>query len=179
MTSPYLVPVAALLRNVPSTLELSFHAPFDEDRQFSPKPEGESDVDPDAVVAVAGRVESFRGGLMVRAVIRAPWHGQCRRCSAEIDGILEIPVEERFVPDAQADDEAYGFSDTTIDLSAMVHDAVFLELPLVPLCRAECQGLCPHCGVDRNEAPCTCQPAVDPRWAMLSELQFDDDSSSE
>ena len=51
-------------------------------------------------------------------------------------------------------------------------DAVLLELPLAPLCRPDCAGLCPTCGADLNEGPCACPPAEgDPRWAALDALR--------
>jgi uncharacterized protein len=59
-----------------------------------------------------------------------------------------------------------------------VHDAIFLELPLAPLCRPDCQGLCPECGADKNEAPCECPGPVDPRWATLDALRFDEPDGS-
>jgi uncharacterized protein len=46
-----------------------------------------------------------------------------------------------------------------------------LALPMKPLCRADCQGLCPACGANRNVAPCTCAPKPpDPRLAVLRDL---------
>jgi uncharacterized protein len=49
-----------------------------------------------------------------------------------------------------------------------------LDLPLAPLCREQCQGLCPHCGTDLNDETCDCQGPADPRWATLDELRFID-----
>jgi uncharacterized protein len=42
-----------------------------------------------------------------------------------------------------------------IDLEPVVRDEVGLALPLVPLCREDCLGLCPTCGTDLNTAPCS------------------------
>jgi uncharacterized protein len=49
-------------------------------------------------------------------------------------------------------------------------------LPLAPLCKEDCQGLCLYCGADRNETPCTCQVPTDARWATLDGLKFAGDS---
>jgi uncharacterized protein len=47
-----------------------------------------------------------------------------------------------------------------------------LNVPMKPLCRPDCKGLCPVCGIDRNLATCTCQEASgDPRWAALASLK--------
>jgi uncharacterized protein len=52
-----------------------------------------------------------------------------------------------------------------------VRDAIVLELPMAPLCRDDCRGLCPQCGADRNEADCGCVAPADPRWANLDVLR--------
>ena len=59
-----------------------------------------------------------------------------------------------------------------IDLEAPVREVLMLELPLAPLCAPDCLGICPTCGVDRNERSCECPPpAADPRWAALDALR--------
>ena len=47
-----------------------------------------------------------------------------------------------------------------------------LNVPMKPLCRPDCQGLCPICGADRNAGACSCsEQATDPRWAALAALK--------
>jgi uncharacterized protein len=54
----------------------------------------------------------------------------------------------------------------------MVRENILLEAPLAPLCRPDCAGLCPTCGIDLNSATCDCVTAVvDPRWEALSQLK--------
>jgi uncharacterized protein len=178
MASPYLVPVAALLRDVPSSLPVDFEAPFDEPHEFAPRGPVETDVFPEALVRVKLRLESFSGGLRARGRVEAPWHGICRRCSAPVLGVTNVAVNERFVDDPDVTDElTYPINQSFVDLAPLVHDAILLDLPLAPLCRADCQGLCPYCGIDRNEASCDCQAPRDPRWATLDGLQFADPES--
>lgn len=126
-------------------------------------------------------LQSFDGGVMAWGTVQAPWRGVCRRCATPVAGELRIPVRERFTepggrygdppggPDG--DDEAYPIVDDRLDLRPMVRDAVVLELPLAPLCREDCRGLCPHCGADRNEEPCGCMAPRDARWASLDVLR--------
>jgi len=60
-----------------------------------------------------------------------------------------------------------------IDLQPFIYDQVVLAIPMQPLCRPECAGLCPVCGSNRNEVSCTCEVAeIDPRFALLKQLQF-------
>mgnify|MGYP003336164825 FL=1 len=130
-----------------------------------------------AVVHVDVRLASFSGGISVRGRVTCPWVGRCRRCSRDVAGTVDVTVDERFVEATRADDEAYRYEGDTIDLAPLVHDAVFLELPLTPLCRETCRGLCVQCGIDLNDDTCECPAPVDPRWAKLTELRFDEDSS--
>jgi len=66
-------------------------------------------------------------------------------------------------------DEVGHVVDATIDLEQPLIDAVGLELPLSPVCRDDCPGLCPDCGVALAEAePGHHHEQVDPRWAKLS-----------
>ncbi len=47
-----------------------------------------------------------------------------------------------------------------------------LNIPMKPLCRPDCKGLCPTCGADRNETACSCEePTADSRWAALAALK--------
>ncbi len=177
MASPYLVSITQLVRDSPSTLEVALEAPFDEPREFGARGPAETDVEPDTLVRVALRLESFSGGLRARGTISAPWRGVCRRCSTVVVGVATADVDERFVLHrGPGDDLAYVYAPDEVDLAPLVHDAIFLELPLAPLCREDCQGLCPYCGIDRNESTCDCRAPVDPRWATLDGLRFVEES---
>lgn len=179
MNSPFVVSVAKLMRDIPSTATVNVAGPFDARHEFAPRGAAESDIDADAEVAVAVQLESFSGGLRVHGRLGAPWFGLCRRCSAPVTGRLDVTVDERYVDHAPpGDDEAYPIEHEMIDLTPLVHDALLLELPLAPLCREDCRGLCPYCGIDRNEATCACTGPVDPRWATLDGLRFSEDDES-
>jgi len=180
MDPSYLVPVAQLMRDVPSSNELVFSAPFDADHEFVPRGRAETDVEPDALVDVAVLLQSFSGGLRVKGRVAAPWFGVCRRCSESVHGRVDVAVDERFVDHREpGDDDAYLIENDVADLAPLVHDAILLELPLAPLCREDCRGLCPYCGIDRNEASCDCSAPVDPRWATLDGLRLAEETSAE
>ena len=180
MASPYLVPVFQLLHDVPSRRAVDFRAPFDAEHEFEPRPMSESDVPLDSEVDVALCLDSHFGGITARGSIRSPWRGLCRRCSVPILGELEVEVNERFVENPEPDDdEAYPISGDFLNLLQLVHDSVLLELPTAPLCRADCQGLCPICGIDLNDSRCDCLAERDARWATLDALRLEDESSSD
>ena len=62
-----------------------------------------------------------------------------------------------------------------LDLEAWARDALALALPAQVLCRPECLGLCPECGLNLNTAPPghAHEKAPDPRWAALREITFE------
>jgi uncharacterized protein len=168
----FVVPVGALLRHPGTSREVAFRAPFDPDGQLGSTWQGAAEVVPGADVEVRLTLTSYLGGVEASGVLLAPWRASCRRCAEDVTGVVEARVTERFSPGASPDDDdAYPLDDETVDLTALVRDAVVLELPLAPLCRDGCAGLCPTCGADRNVSACACQPALDPRWAMLDALR--------
>ena len=128
-------------------------------------------------VHVGTELESVPEGIVATGTVSAPWTAQCRRCLTGVAGDLAVAVREVF---EDQPDEAAGILpivDMHIDLEPPVRDAVLLHLPLAPLCRDDCQGLCATCGADLNEGDCGCEPEVgDPRWAALNELDFEDES---
>ena len=115
-------------------------------------------------------LDAVIGGVSVTGTVRAPWAGECRRCLAPASGTLEVPVRELYTEDGDGE-ETYPLVDDVVDLEPLAHDAVLLELPVAPLCRPDCLGLCPSCGANRNEETCTCEPPADPRWAALDVLR--------
>jgi uncharacterized protein len=134
-------------------------------------------VVPASAEAVAVAVlDSIDGGIEVAASVRAPWQGECRRCLRPLTGELRCDVRElyRSRPGDEApdpDEDTYPLEGDHLDLGPLVRDALLLELPLAPLCRDDCRGLCPTCVADLNSGPCACAAAaVDPRWAALDIL---------
>ncbi|MFO7959361.1 MAG: DUF177 domain-containing protein [Nitriliruptoraceae bacterium] len=118
-------------------------------------------------------------GILVRGSLAFRIQVSCARCLTPVEDDLEVTVTELFTDPArreegEEDDPGYELLDdrTAIDLSTLARDAVLIDLPVRVLCRPDCQGLCPTCGVDRNLEDCghgsTDEP--DPRWAALAEL---------
>jgi uncharacterized protein len=135
-------------------------------------------IDPGRSVVPAGAeaecdviLRPYSGGIAVEGTVRAPWEGVCRRCATSVGGELVIATSERFGVGASTEDELYPIVDDTIDLGPLVRDTIVLELPAAPLCRADCLGLCMHCGADLNEGACDCVAPPDPRWANLDVLR--------
>ena len=114
-------------------------------------------------VVVTGRLEA-----------RVPQH--CSRCLAPYAVQVAPEIDARFVPGAAREEHELGaddletdvYQDGRVDLSALLETETTLALPMKPLCKPDCRGLCPICGGDRNVAACSCQTrSDDPRWAAL------------
>lgn len=117
-------------------------------------------------------LEHVTDGIVVHGSASGTWSGACSRCLEQVTGSFEVPVRELFEKQP-VEGETYPIIDDEIDLELPLRDAVVLELPAVPLCRSDCAGLCPTCGVNRNEAGCDCtSESDDPRWAALDELRL-------
>ena len=104
----------------------------------------------------------------------APWASPCRRCLKDLTGVAEVVVEELYQIDL-TDDQAYPIEHGQLDLSPMVRELAMIELDAEQVCAADCAGLCPVCGIDRNVSSCRCDTTVtDHRWAALDGLVLDD-----
>jgi uncharacterized protein len=114
-------------------------------------------------------------GVVVRGHIDIPWSTACRRCLTAVSGVAVVDVDEVY-QDHVVDEEAFVIEGDQIDLAPAVREYVLIDLPDGPLCRDDCAGICPVCGIDRNEARCECDTTVrDDRWAALDALRLDDE----
>jgi uncharacterized protein len=101
--------------------------------------------------------------------------GECARCLEPVHQQVDVKVQELFgysADDGPDGADGYALQGDLLDLEPALHDALVLALPLAPLCREDCPGLCVECGAllaqagpDHGHAP-----AVDPRWASLQQL---------
>jgi DUF177 domain-containing protein len=132
----------------------------------------DTSVDQDGDIEVDAGLEAISEGVVADGRISAPWRAECRRCLRPVDGRVEVEFRELFEARPR-EGETYALGHEEVDLEPLIREAVLLALPLAPLCRAECEGICPTCGADLNEGPCGCPPAGrDPRWAALDDLHL-------
>ena len=143
-----------------------------------PGQEGYAFEDPPDIELVHYRSDN---DLFLSGTIRGRLTGQCARCLENYSFAFDRPFSIVLSPEAPfgkevelgQDELSAGFySGESIDVSALVHEQIFLALPSVPLCNEECKGLCAQCGNNLNHETCGCQPAwTDPRLAILSSLR--------
>jgi DUF177 domain-containing protein len=165
MSNPLLINAAELLRRPGSERRLTMEPTIAELGIVDPR------FDPEATVEVSLRLESLTDGIVVDGLLRAPWADSCRRCLAPASGDVVSEVGELF-QHVVTDPDAFEIVGDQIDVGAMIRENILLDAPIAPLCRPDCAGLCPTCGVDLNTGTCDCVTAVvDPRWEALSQLK--------
>ncbi len=135
--------------------------------------------------AVSGEISLLRTqrGILVRAELHTELELTCGRCLSAFRYPLDISFEEEYI---QTIDVNSGLPLETsgepgsftidehhiIDLREAVRQYALLLIPMKPLCREGCEGLCPECGRNLNQGPCGCPVrTVDPRWSKLMNLR--------
>jgi uncharacterized protein len=120
------------------------------------------------------RLESVSEGVLVSGTTRVTLTGECSRCLDPLTEELEVDVQQLFVypgneiDEDGEDDEIGRLVDDYVDLEPLLRDAVVLALPLAPVCRDDCPGLCPDCGARLADVELGHgHDQVDPRWAAL------------
>ncbi len=127
-------------------------------------------ADEQAEVSVDALLEWVNDGILATGTATAPFEAECRRCLNPVRGEVTAEFQELFEPEPR-EGESYPLKGERVDLGPLAREALLLELPLAPVCRDDCQGLCARCGADLNQGPCGCPPADrDPRWAALDVL---------
>lgn len=125
----------------------------------------------DRAVEVDLTLESLTDTVLVAGTVRVPWRGECRRCLTAVEGTTAVSVDERYQREV-SDPDAFPIRGEQLDLTPMVREQVLLELDVPRLCRDDCVGLCPVCGIDRNTTTCDCDTSVrDERWSALEALR--------
>jgi DUF177 domain-containing protein len=138
--------------------------------------------DVSCVGPVTGELEVENTGslLLVRGRLHAFVRLTCVRCLQTFERPLDIVFEEEFAtgetePDVATMDrdepETSAMDSLVLDVAELTRQQLAIHMPMAPVCREECRGMCPHCGQDLAQGACRCsaEPA-DSRWSRLSEL---------
>ncbi len=135
-------------------------------------------------VACSGRIDVTGDGYLLRTELAYRQTIGCIRCLGDFETPVETALTYLILIDKAEDSavekeleaEELGLirlAEPVLDTRPLVLEQVQLQVPMKPLCRTDCSGLCSDCGADLNDGPCGCQPAVDPRWAALGALRGD------
>ena len=147
-------------------------------------PELESDDGALAYVQGALRLTRTDQGIWVSGSVAFSVDYACSRCLATVASWREARVDDVFLPSVDIATGAklrYYESDPdadvtsideqhVLDLSDMLRQYRLAAIPMAPVCREDCKGICPECGTDLNEVTCSCERYQDQRWTVLREL---------
>ena len=128
------------------------------------------------------RLTRTQNGVLADADIRGELQVECARCLTEVTQPLEFPFSEEYYqtvvvntgaalpkpdePDVFLIDETH-----KLDLGDAMREYALLSVPMLPLCRDNCRGLCPQCGANLNDVDCGCDTEQsDDRLAVLKQL---------
>ena len=131
---------------------------------------------------VQGEVRLLRThrGILVKGELHAEVELACSRCLSLFNCPVMINFEDEYIPTIDVvsgaplpspEDSGSFIIDEhhVIDLTEAIRQYTLLALPMKPLCREDCAGLCKECGQNLNQGPCDCPPqAIDWRWYELS-----------
>jgi uncharacterized protein len=159
-------------------------------------------------VALDVRFEAVTEGVLATGTATAPLAGECARCLDPLTSTVTVSFQELYLysegrphgsrevsdkrekydkrakydrhdEDEERDDEERYLDGDLLDLEPAFRDAVVLALPMSPLCRDDCPGLCAECGARLADAGPDHghEDATDPRWAGLK--RFDDQATEQ
>jgi uncharacterized protein len=131
------------------------------------------DVEDITLTPLTGTIVATRTseGIYISGELETATAVTCVRCLNETLAPVSVSLEELlYYPTAPPKELAIG-DDGFIDLAPLVRELTILELPIHPLCKIDCNGLCQECGTNLNENECGCEiDEIDPRLAKLKEL---------
>jgi len=138
-----------------------------------------------------GQAEVWNAGdnLLVRAKLAGKAQVPCSRCLTVFSSPFTVSFDEEFIQGLPSDDEdtedldertVTYYEGDEIDLTESMRDNILLEIPMKPICQADCKGLCPYCGEDKNLVSCECKATieVDPRLIAFKDLLRKPESDS-
>ncbi|PMQ00907.1 MAG: hypothetical protein CBR30_08695 [Dictyoglomus sp. NZ13-RE01] len=125
--------------------------------------------------------------VLIKGKITGQVELTCSRCLKEFTYNIDVDVEEVYLWDlpilrnispseaeVELTEEDFKFvlEKEILDLDPLVEDNVRISIPIKPLCKPDCKGLCPVCGHDLNLGPCehVGEINVDPRWEPLTKI---------
>ncbi len=138
-----------------------------------------------SAIECRGQIRPMAESYLLRAAVSYDQKLRCMRClkpvtlpfSNDLDLILEVGGGESAAGEQELEQEDLGLlrlDDAILDTRPILIEQVHLSIPMKPLCKEDCAGLCAGCGADLNAGPCACDAARDPRWQALAALKRSD-----
>ena len=107
---------------------------------------------------------------------------QCSRCLENFSYPLDVNFEAEYIPFQEfigtgeellrEELDISFYENDQIDIEEIVSEHLLLAVPMKPLCKSDCRGICPQCGINLNTDSCKCDvKEIDPRLSALKEFQ--------
>lgn len=134
-------------------------------------------------VTVKMKVDRVGKKIIIQGVIQTLLQLECSRCLEDFFCHVDEPFTVTFFPaedrpkepDLELESEDLDVSfyeEQEIDLSELVREQILLAVPMNPVCKLNCRGLCSECGQNLNEGRCSCSGSkVDTRWSKLKDFK--------
>ena len=135
-----------------------------------------------APAAVSGKIRLAGNEVFVNGHVETRTQVECDRCLKPVEIPVEADFELEYITGAEYESTGVAelteaemsvsvFDGKAIDVDEIVKEQILLAVPTRMLCREDCKGICPECGIDRNTGECSCVTNdIDPRWAALKNL---------
>ncbi|MGI6119579.1 MAG: YceD family protein [Desulfosporosinus sp.] len=132
-----------------------------------------------APIHVQLQVNNTDKAMLVQGNIQTELKATCARCLETYIYPISFSFQDEWVFRTQATEEqletALLLDQDEVDITERIYEQIVLVLPMKFICSAECQGLCPICGANRNLTACHCvKDDINPWFAALSNLQSSD-----
>lgn len=133
-------------------------------------------------VEVKGRVRLSGAEIFVNGHIETRAEVECDRCLQRVNVPVNADFDLQYITGAEYESSGAAeltedemsvsvFDGEAIDIDEIVKEQILLAVPTRMLCRPDCKGICPECGIDKNTGDCACvTDEIDPRWAALKNL---------
>jgi uncharacterized protein len=133
-----------------------------------------------------GQVLFVDPGFFLRAHLAYEQTLSCNRCLTPIHDPVRSDLELMIQVERPSSESGHGgehelkeedlgtlyIPGDILETGPILREQLQLNIPMMPLCKPDCLGICPVCGGDRNAAACSCEEkSADPRWAALAALR--------
>jgi uncharacterized protein len=135
-----------------------------------------------APATVNGKIRLAGNEVFVNGHVDTRAQVECDRCLKLIELPVNADFELEYITGSEYETSAVAelteaemsvavFDGEALDVDEIVKEQILLAVPTRMLCREDCKGICPQCGVDKNTGECNCETKeIDPRWAALKDL---------
>ena len=99
-------------------------------------------------------------------------NGFCDKCLDKVSTSITLTFEQTFYKDVAPDEDCYIYENSLLDATKAICDEILLSMPTQLLCKDDCLGLCPKCGVNKNKQQCDCDTTRENAFSFLKNIKF-------